>query len=105
MHLCDYPAMSPHGREYLLVQSLYLYKTVLYVHIVILSYTYIGFMNFNKNTLISYKHACMQAGESSRFSPQLHTCFTYVKQESKLRIHKYNKACTIRTYMLQQLPA
>ena len=38
MHLCDYPAMSPHGREYLLVQSLYLYKTVLYVHIVILSY-------------------------------------------------------------------
>ena len=56
-------------------------------------------MNFNKNTLISYKHACMQAGESSRFSPQLHTCFTYVKQESKLRIHKYNKACTMRTYM------
>ena len=53
-------------------------------------------MNFNKNTLIRYNHACMQAGESSRFSPQLHTCFTYVKQESKLRIHKYNKACTIR---------
>ena len=99
MHLCDYPAMSPHGREYLLVQSLYLYKTVLYVHIRSYTKLYIGFMNFNKNTLISYKHACMQAGESSRFSPQLHTCFTYVKQESKLRIHKYNKACTIRTYM------
>ena len=38
MHLCDYHALSPHGHEYLLVQLLYLYKTVLHVHIVILSY-------------------------------------------------------------------
>ena len=62
MHLCDYPAMSPHGREYLLVQSLYLYKTVLYVCAYSYTKLYIGFMNFNKNTLISYKHACMHAG-------------------------------------------
>ena len=39
----------------------------------------------------------MQVGESSRFSSQLHMCFTYVKLESKL--DKNNRGCTTLTYV------
>ena len=69
MYLCDYHALSPHGHEYLLVQLLYLHKTVLYVHIRSYTKLYIGFMNFNKNILISYKHAACRLENHLGFHP------------------------------------